>query len=121
MKKPETLDRALAKSSEFIKPVMDKGLEVRPLSVEEEFLIAVEKAGVAVAITEEKAFGDRIWRWVKDGVKRVLELSTSGLTSATRTVREQLEDELGGEWDLQSVLITLSQSPSATIAVAKKS
>lgn len=74
-----------------------------------------------MAITEEKALGDRIWRWVKDGVKRVLKLSTSGPTSATRTVREQLEDDPGGGWNLQSVSITLSQSASATITAAKES
>lgn len=55
------------------------------------------------------------------GVKRVLKLSTSGPTSAARTVREQLEDDLGGGWNLQSVSITLSQSASATITVAKES
>lgn len=60
-KKSETLGRAAAKPPESIKPVMDKGLGVRFLSVVEEFLIAVEEAGISVAITEEKALGDRIW------------------------------------------------------------
>lgn len=95
------------------------------MSVEEEFLVTVEEekavVAISVAAAESGVSGERVWQWIKNGVQNILNLSTSGLASTAETVRKQLEDKLGGEWDLDRVSITLSKSPSATIVIVKKS
>ena len=81
------------------------------ISVEEEFLVTVEKEGeltsILATIAEGTVPGKRVWQWIKNGVQSILNLSTSGLASTAETIRDQLEDKLGGEWDLDRVSITL--------------
>jgi hypothetical protein len=91
--------------------------------VEEDFLINVEgeERAIRIAIAEGKAPGGRIWQWVKSGVQSILNVSTSGLASTAETVRKQLEEKLGGKWDLDRISVTLSKTPSATIVIVKKS
>ena len=95
------------------------------MSVEEEFLVTVEKEGelmsILATIAEGTVPGKRVWQWIKNGVQSILNLSTSGLVSTAETVKDQLKNKLGGEWDLERVSITLSKSPSATIVIVKKS
>ena len=91
------------------------------MNLEEEFLITVdeEQETIRVAIDAKKVPGKRFWQWLVDGVHRILNLSIEGLASIARDIEEKIEKETGEEWGLQSITITLSKEPTATITIGK--
>lgn len=92
------------------------------MSLEEEFLITVdeEEETIRVTIVEARVPGKRFWQWIKKGIKTVLNISVSGLASTANTIKDKIQDELGGDWELDSISMTLSKSPSATIVLSRE-
>lgn len=64
--------------------------------------------------------GHKVWRWIKSGADRVLNLSGNGLASAADKVKKQIQLKLGGEWEVSQISLTISSSPSATITIERK-
>jgi hypothetical protein len=64
--------------------------------------------------------GHKIWRWIKSGTNRILNLSSQELAVAADTVRQKIQSKLGGEWEVSQISLTFSTNPSATIVIARK-
>ena len=92
------------------------------MSLEEEFLITVdeEEETIRVTIEEARVPGKRFWQWIKKGIKTVFNVSISGVASTTNTIKDKIQDELGGDWELDSISLTLSKSPSAIIVLSRE-
>lgn len=88
---------------------------------EELFRIVIDEEVGKIEAFALKDAGDKIWRWIKSGSDRILNITTEGLASAADKVRERIQTKLGGKWEVSQISLKVSSNPSATIIIKRKS